>query len=340
MQFPVNLRDDTSEDIDNELAEASLLTIENLIRKCPDNAVPTLTGILKLTSEAITYDPNYNYAEDEDMQGDEDMDDEGWDDYDGEDEQIDADDTAWKVRKSAVKVIDAVIVSCPGHLRDFWLQYIELLQGRFIERDDNVKCDILQTFQNLVKASVVVGQDGSGPDSSGLPSMAKANSLAPALSIEKKRSFTADAEGQYDAIVAKLIKQYNTKNIKVKIAVIKTLSVVTLIMQNELEKHLGQIVPIIYQTLSDSNNDILTFALNILQQGFRNTDPVLASQVAQAECESISKFLLATMAHNQSNIASEALRVTGQFVLQLVAVDGAAGPEYTATYQTLYESIA
>jgi cullin-associated NEDD8-dissociated protein 1 len=141
--FPVNLRDDTSEDIDNELAEASLLSIENLIRKCPDNAVPTLNGILKLTSEAITYDPNYNYAEDDEMENDEDMEDGGWDEYDGEDEQIDADDTAWKVRKSAVKVIDAVIVSCPGHLRDFWIQYIELLQSRFIERDDNVKCDIL-----------------------------------------------------------------------------------------------------------------------------------------------------------------------------------------------------
>lgn len=137
----------------------------------------------------------------------------------------------------------------------------------------------------------------------------------------------------------KLIKQYSTKNIKVKIAVIKTLSVVTLIMQNELEKHLSQIVPIIYQTLSDNNNDILTYALNILQQGFKNTDPVLASQVAQAECEQISKFLLATMAHNQSNIASEALRVTGQFVLQLVAVDGAADAAYTGAYQTLYASI-
>ena len=86
VQFPASLRDDTSEDIDNELAEASLLSIESLIRKCPDNAVPTLDGILKLTSEAITYDPNYNYADDDEMENDQDMEDEGWDDYDGEDE--------------------------------------------------------------------------------------------------------------------------------------------------------------------------------------------------------------------------------------------------------------
>jgi len=35
----------------------------------------------------------------------------GSDFYD--DEQDDDDDTAWKVRKSAIKVIDAIIVSCP-----------------------------------------------------------------------------------------------------------------------------------------------------------------------------------------------------------------------------------
>lgn len=56
----------------------------------------------------------------------------------------------------------------------------------------------------------------------------------------------ADIEGHYDVIVKTLLKQYQTKNIKVKIAVIKTFSVVALMMQNELEKYLSQIVPIIF----------------------------------------------------------------------------------------------
>lgn len=87
-------------------------------------------------------------------------DDEGWgDEYDGEDEAIDADDTAWKVRKGSIRVIDAVIQSCPANLRDSWDDYINLLKGRFIERDDTVKCNILQAFQNLLKASVVISSD-------------------------------------------------------------------------------------------------------------------------------------------------------------------------------------
>ena len=72
--------------------------------------------------------------------------DEGWGDYDDEGDQVDADDTAWKVRKSTVKIIDAVTVSCPGFLKEYWFLYVDLLKSRFIERDDNVKCDILGTF--------------------------------------------------------------------------------------------------------------------------------------------------------------------------------------------------
>ena len=36
--------------------------------------------------------------------------------------------------------------------------YIDLFTARFSERDNNVKCDILETFQNLLKASVFVEQ--------------------------------------------------------------------------------------------------------------------------------------------------------------------------------------
>jgi len=52
--------------------------------------------------------------------------------------------------------------------------------------------------------------------------------------------------------------------------------------------------------------------------------------------EDITKFLMETMNHNQSNISSEAHRVTGQFVLQLVNVDGSADENLSDTYKNLY----
>jgi hypothetical protein len=70
----------------------------------------------------------------------------GWSDDDLDDAQDFDDDTAWKVRKSTVKVIEAIFSSCPESLRDSWKSYIALLSDRFIERVDHVKIDILATF--------------------------------------------------------------------------------------------------------------------------------------------------------------------------------------------------
>ena len=97
----------------------------------------------------------------------------------------------------------------------------------------------------MVKISVVVSQEsGSSQPSSGM--LARANSQTPNLKMEKRKSYLADVENHYATIVKTLLKQYQTKNIKVKIAVMKTLSVVALMMQNDLENYLDQIVPIIF----------------------------------------------------------------------------------------------
>lgn len=86
-----------------------------------------------------------------------DNDDEGW-----PDEEIDAgamaeddDDSSWKVRRAAVKLIDSIIVSRPDMLRKVYQTYARLLAERFKERDENVKCGIMETFRTLLKSSVL-----------------------------------------------------------------------------------------------------------------------------------------------------------------------------------------
>ncbi len=64
----------------------------------------------------------------------------------GDDDEQNDDDTAWKVRKSCVKIVDAITITCPTSLNQHWLMYIDLFTNRFSERDNNVKCDILETF--------------------------------------------------------------------------------------------------------------------------------------------------------------------------------------------------
>lgn len=77
----------------------------------------------------------------------EDDDGEGWSqDDDMDDDQDFDDDTAWKVRKSTVRIIEAVFASCPESVRTQWSAYMNLLSDNFRERVVHVKIDILQTF--------------------------------------------------------------------------------------------------------------------------------------------------------------------------------------------------
>ena len=78
-------------------------------------------NIHKLATESIKYDPYFNESPDEEMagEGDADMGDEeyeGWDDEEDGDVQGDVEDTSWKIRKGCVKVIDALVSSCPESL--------------------------------------------------------------------------------------------------------------------------------------------------------------------------------------------------------------------------------
>jgi cullin-associated NEDD8-dissociated protein 1 len=74
--------------------------------------------------------------------------DDGWGADDGYDDQDDMndDDTAWKVRKSSVKIIEGLVATVPGFLKAKWGNFVDLLTERFNERSNTVKIDIMSTF--------------------------------------------------------------------------------------------------------------------------------------------------------------------------------------------------
>jgi cullin-associated NEDD8-dissociated protein 1 len=169
-------------DIDNEISEACLIAIENMVRKCPNEAKPTLNSVFKLTSDKMAYDPNYHYNDDDDIEMANDDDEGGWGSDYFDDDQDDDDDTAWKVRKASIKIIDAVVTCCQSELsvNDYWLKYADNLSKRFIERDDNVKLDLLKTFQNLINTAIIKDNDYLNPNNKRVhPFASKAHELYP-----------------------------------------------------------------------------------------------------------------------------------------------------------------
>jgi hypothetical protein len=113
--FASSLNREQSIDIDNEIAEACLSTFESLIKKCPKEITPYVEKILGLCQSLIDYDPNYTYDEGEDQPMQAEDEEGGWG-SDFEDDDVgneDDDDTSWKVRRAAIKTIEAIISSRP-----------------------------------------------------------------------------------------------------------------------------------------------------------------------------------------------------------------------------------
>ena len=130
-----------SVDVDNEIAEACLSTLETLVKKCPKEIAGYVERVLELAFELLTYDPNYTYDADADAHMEAAEEGAGWG-SDFEDENAgneDDDDTSWKVRRAATKTIEAIIASRPDLLKTIYERYVRKLVDRFKERDDNVK---------------------------------------------------------------------------------------------------------------------------------------------------------------------------------------------------------
>ena len=86
---------------------------------------------------------------------------------------------------------------------------------------------------------------------------------------------------------------------------------------NSIDQYLEEIVPFISKSIEENNNDLIFHSLAILKHVFRNTEPNMVSVTATQQAKLISQFLNSALNHNQSRLASEALRVTGMFITQL-----------------------
>lgn len=140
----------------NELRESCFPGVESFVLRCHKEVGAFVHDILRTSLQFAKYDPNYQYEEDEhtdmDIDG-EDEDEMQDDDYDQDDfAASDDDDSSWKVRKAAVKVVSAVITTRPEMVEELFRLCADELISRFKEREENVRLDIIACFNCLVLA--------------------------------------------------------------------------------------------------------------------------------------------------------------------------------------------
>lgn len=149
-----------SHDVENEeLLEATMTTLETLIRRCPTEVTPFLTKITDRAIDLVSYDPNYagGLGEDDGEEDDEmeDEDDEFDDEFDNA--YSDDEDVSWKARRSSAKVLQALIGSRPELLNDFLRNLAPLLTRRLSEREESVRAEVFTAWEMLLKQVQVYG---------------------------------------------------------------------------------------------------------------------------------------------------------------------------------------
>ncbi|BGP09967.1 hypothetical protein JCM10049v2_005845 [Rhodotorula toruloides] len=148
---------------DNEAKEGVLQCLEGFVLRCPAETGGQLSAIVDKAVELLKYDPNFaGWAgddEDEEMAGASDDDDAFGDDEDDEefeDEYDDEDDTSWKVRRSATKLLTACISTRADLLANFYRTVSPALIARFGDREETVRVEVWATYTALLKQTKVV----------------------------------------------------------------------------------------------------------------------------------------------------------------------------------------
>ncbi|KAI7907940.1 armadillo-type protein [Cokeromyces recurvatus] len=273
-------------DEDDELREICLQTLESFILRCPTEIAPFVQEITNLALEYIKYDPNFVEDDDEEVDDMELEDEEEQDEYDDiADYSDDDDDMSWKVRRSASKVLSAIIETRLDLLQQLYENVAPVLISRFKEREETVRVDILQTFISLLRQTDVYGGNAeeytrqfnisSMNDELDLLTTACPYSSSSMETINGPRQLLQD---QVPSLCRALSKQLNTKSIQTRQIGFHLLREVLIVLHGGLKDQMELFFPAIESSLSTttaeqqhaSSSNLKIEVLYFLRLFFRN----------------------------------------------------------------------
>ncbi|KAM7006274.1 cullin-associated NEDD8-dissociated protein 2 isoform 1-T1 [Tautogolabrus adspersus] len=284
---------------DDELREYCFQAFEAFIRRCPKEMSPHVPTVTQLCLKFMTFDPNYNYDEGEEDEDSMDIED-GFDE-ESDDEYSDDDDMSWKVRRSSIKCLEALISTRRDLLLSFYSSLCPALLARFKEREENVRADVFAAFSALLM------QTRAGSSHRGNITASSDSGVSveeePAVAMLKK---------QVPVIVKALHRQLKEKSIKSRQGCFCLLTELTHTVPGALEPHIPALIPGIVFSLTDKSTsstmriDALSFFHVLLL-----THP---PQTFQTHMQVLLPPVVACVEDTFYKITSEALLVTQQLV--------------------------
>jgi len=280
-------------DMDHDIIELCLTTFENFLKRCPREVVTFIPDIFQLAMGLISYDPNYSY-------GEEVMEDEEWGSDDDAFSDVAQDDSSWKVRRSAVHVIEAIIKSRPETLSNMYVNLVDKLVERFKEREENVKLSIFSTFSALIR-SIIIGDSSQ---------MSSQDDMAPP-SLVRMRSSAMVLHDQVPGIIEGVLKELSSKSIKTRQGITTFLLDMSLSLPDKVVEQLPRLLPEVMKNLADKVNVSIRFeTLLIIKRLLRST---ARPNVLEHAANQLLPFVLEAMRDDYFKITAEGLRLAASF---------------------------
>ncbi|KZV77815.1 ARM repeat-containing protein, partial [Exidia glandulosa HHB12029] len=282
----------------------------------------------------IKYDPNYAGDDDDE---DEEMDDGEDDEDDAGDEYSDDEDTSYKIRRSATKVLAAIISTRPELLATLLKNVSPVLISRFGDREETVKLEIWTTYVTLLTQVRVYG---------GAPAVKETEGV---VGEKRKRSDDEEMEledtpygllkGQVPALAKTLLKQLRAPKTAATTLQngFNVLQSLCTVLPGSLSAHAPQVIETSRLVLSLASNAttsaLHTTVLSFLALFFSTHSPASFS----APFSSLAPTLLTSLGDKHPRIASESFRVFSSLLNALKPVKGQDWPDkvYTETVRRL-----
>uniref|UniRef100_A0A7N6FJT4 TATA-binding protein interacting (TIP20) domain-containing protein n=1 Tax=Anabas testudineus TaxID=64144 RepID=A0A7N6FJT4_ANATE len=295
---------------DDELREYCFQAFEAFIRRCPKEMSPHVATVTQLCLKFMTFDPNYNYDDEEEEEEEDSM------DIESDDEYSDDDDMSWKVRRSSIKCLEALIHTRRDLLLSFYSSICPALLARFKEREENVRADVFAAFSTLLRQTRV-GSSHHGPVG---PDSGASREDEPVTCV------------QVPVIVKTLHRQLKDKSIKSRQGCFCLLTELAHTVPGALEQHVPALIPGIVFSLTDksTSSTMRIDALSFFHVLLLSHPP----QAFQPHMQVLLPPVVACVEDSFYKITSEALLVSQQLV-RVMRPQGQSATVFAATLKRL-----
>ncbi|KAI9065798.1 ARM repeat-containing protein [Trametes sanguinea] len=304
---------------DEELRESCLQALEALVLKCPTEITSFLSAIIRVGNQYIKYDPNYaggDDDEDEEMAEEDDEDDEELGD-----EYEDDEDTSYKIRRSATKLLAAVIATRPELLTTLYKEVSPVLISRFGDREETVRLEIWSTYGVLLTQT---GVYGGSPQSNAEYTVGGKRKREEGMEVEETPYSLL--QSQVPSLSKTLLNQIKSPKTPAPTleAGFNLLHKLLTVLPGCLATQSAQILATSKSILSASSRSapasLQVTTMSFLALFFSSHAP----SVYAPQLDSITPFLLQTLAEKHPRIASEAFRIFSALLTAMQPVKGGA----------------